>query len=107
ALPSTVSLALESAALTEDIHRRKNERRFRALIEQSSDTVIVLDGDAHVAFVSPACHNLLGLSDEDAIGHSPFEFVHADDTPSVQAIFDKVEAGQTVLDPVEIRLRHV
>src|SRR5690606_25735671 len=38
-----VSLAIESAALTEDLHRRKSDRRFRALVENSSELIVVLD----------------------------------------------------------------
>ena len=40
-----VALALESAALTEDLLRRQSEARFRSLIQNSSDVVTVIDPD--------------------------------------------------------------
>src|SRR5205807_8815769 len=42
-LAGHVTLALEGAALAEEIARRRSERRFRALIEQSSDLVLVVE----------------------------------------------------------------
>ncbi len=110
-LASMVSLALESAALSEDMHRRQSERRFRALVQQSSDIVIVLDmifatDDARISFVSPAAQHLLGLDDEDVVGHSPYDFVHPDDAGIVRNLFEQVLSGQRVLKPVEIRLLH-
>ena len=43
ALATEVSLALESAALTEEVHRRTSEARFGSLVRHSSDLITVLD----------------------------------------------------------------
>jgi hypothetical protein len=40
---SQVGLALESVELREQMHQRRSHRRFRALIENSSDVVLVVD----------------------------------------------------------------
>ena len=45
-LATQVSLALESAALTEEVHRRASEARFGSLVQHSSDLITVLDADA-------------------------------------------------------------
>ena len=45
ALATQVSLALESAALTEEVHRRTSEARFGSLVQHSSDLITVLDAD--------------------------------------------------------------
>src|SRR5262249_6320686 len=38
-LATSVSLALESTALTEDLHRRESEARFSSLVARSSDLI--------------------------------------------------------------------
>ena len=53
ALSASVSLALESAALTEQAHRRENEARFASLVRNASDLITVVDRDGLVLYQSP------------------------------------------------------
>jgi diguanylate cyclase (GGDEF)-like protein/PAS domain S-box-containing protein len=105
-LASEVALALESAALTEDLLRRRSEARFRALIENSSDLVVVLDDDARVTFVSPATHRLLGRSEEYFAGKEPMQFVHPDDREAIREVLDTAQPLSAPTEPIEIRLAH-
>ncbi|MGI8756247.1 MAG: PAS domain-containing protein, partial [Acidimicrobiales bacterium] len=108
ALASTVSLALESAVLTENLMRRRSERRFRALVENSSDIVLVVDPQRTITFASPAAHRLLGLSDKDLIGSHPARWVHPDDWSALARAFAAGDhPAQADGDEVEIRIRHV
>jgi len=59
-LGSTLSLALESAALMESLHRAQSERRFRALVENSSDIVVVADRTGTLTFARPGLPARLG-----------------------------------------------
>jgi diguanylate cyclase (GGDEF)-like protein/PAS domain S-box-containing protein len=68
ALATQVSLALESAALTEEVHRRESEARFGSLVQHASDLITVLDADATVVYQSPSIERVLGYSPEDVIG---------------------------------------
>ncbi|MEO6989629.1 MAG: EAL domain-containing protein [Aquihabitans sp.] len=107
-LASTVSLALESATLTENLHRRRSERRFRALVENSSDIVLVVNEDRFITFASPAAHRLLGLSEQDLVGTHPARWVHPEDWAALATAFDAgttpVRAGDAGL---ETRIRHI
>ncbi|MGH9050180.1 MAG: PAS domain S-box protein, partial [Acidimicrobiia bacterium] len=105
-LASEVALALESAALTEDLLRRRSEARFRALIENSSDLVVVLDDEARVTFVSPAAHRLLGRSEEYFSGKEPMQFVHPDDRGAIRELLDTARPLSAPTEPLEIRLAH-
>jgi diguanylate cyclase (GGDEF)-like protein/PAS domain S-box-containing protein len=105
-LASEVALALESAALTEDLLRRRSEARFRALIENSSDLVVVLDDEARVTFVSPATHRLLGRSEEYFAGKEPMQFVHPDDRGAIRELLETAQPLSSPTDPLEIRLAH-
>ncbi|MGH9050928.1 MAG: bifunctional diguanylate cyclase/phosphodiesterase, partial [Acidimicrobiia bacterium] len=105
-LASEVALALESAALTEDLLRRRSEARFRALIENSSDLVVVLGDDTRVTFVSPATHRLLGRSEEYFAGKEPMQFVHPDDRGAIRELLDTARPLSAPTEPLEIRLAH-
>jgi diguanylate cyclase (GGDEF)-like protein/PAS domain S-box-containing protein len=107
-LASTVSLALESAVLTENLLRRRSERRFRALVEHSSDIVLVVNADRQITFASPAAHRLLGLSEKSLLGSHPARWVHADDWPVLARVLEGTPAvGHQESDGVEVRLVHV
>ena len=68
ALTTQVSLALESAALTEEVHRRESEARFGSLVQHASDLITVLDADATVVYQSPSIERVLGYAPEAVIG---------------------------------------
>jgi diguanylate cyclase (GGDEF)-like protein/PAS domain S-box-containing protein len=68
ALATTVSLALESAALTEEVHRRAGEARFASLVQHASDLITVLDADGTVIYQSPSVERVLGYAPEDLVG---------------------------------------
>jgi diguanylate cyclase (GGDEF)-like protein/PAS domain S-box-containing protein len=106
-LASTVSLALESAVLTENLLRRRSERRFRALVENSSDIVLVVNGERQITFASPAAHRLLGLSEKSLLGSHPARWVHPDDWPVLARILEGDAPRHEESDSVEVRIRHV
>ena len=45
-LVAQLALALESATLADDLHVRQSEARFRALVQNSSDAILLVDKDA-------------------------------------------------------------
>jgi diguanylate cyclase (GGDEF)-like protein/PAS domain S-box-containing protein len=107
-LASTVSLALESAVLTENLLRRRSERRFRALVENSSDIVLVVDSDRQITFASPAAHRLLGLNEKALLASHPARWVHPDDWPTLARILDGTSTQHhDETDSVEVRIRHI
>jgi diguanylate cyclase (GGDEF)-like protein/PAS domain S-box-containing protein len=104
ALTATVSLALESAALTEEIHRQRNERRFRTLVESSSDIVVVIDDGGRIASATPACEHLLGVTEAELIGTDPFGLVHDDDKVLAAVVLGRPVPQATQTEPIELRL---
>ncbi len=106
ALSATMSLALESAVLTEGLHRAKSERRFRTLVEQSSDIVLVFDESKGVTFVSPACNRLLGRDEASLLGTDPVSIVHPDDRELARSMLDRHTSVLGYVEPLELRVRH-
>jgi diguanylate cyclase (GGDEF)-like protein/PAS domain S-box-containing protein len=68
ALGTQVSLALESNALTEELHRRSSEARFRSLVQHAHDLITVLDSSSTVIYQSPSIQRALGYTPEEIIG---------------------------------------
>jgi diguanylate cyclase (GGDEF)-like protein/PAS domain S-box-containing protein len=106
ALSSELSLAIESALLNEERLRRESEKRFRALVENSSDLVMVVGQDGLVSFCSPAAERLLGLPDGYFVGRPPFERVHDDDGWRVPPLMDHPSVPDDTTEPLELRLAH-
>jgi diguanylate cyclase (GGDEF)-like protein/PAS domain S-box-containing protein len=104
-LATEVSLALESAALAEEIHRRRGERRFRALVENSAEVILVLDAEGRVGFASPAADGILGRGDDELVGTSPDQLVHHHDLDRFRAVV-AAAATRGVEEVAEVRLLH-
>jgi two-component system, cell cycle sensor histidine kinase and response regulator CckA len=69
---------------------RRNEAHFRALIEKSSDMIVVLDADARIQFWSASASQTLGWSAQEVLGQSRFEFIHPDDRSRLTAKFQEL-----------------
>ncbi len=68
ALAHQLSLALESAALTEGLHRSASEARLGSLVRHSKELVLVVSADTTISYASPAVERVLGRSQEDVTG---------------------------------------
>ncbi|MEA2842676.1 MAG: hypothetical protein QOJ69_347, partial [Actinomycetota bacterium] len=104
-LAGQVALALDSAALVEEFHARRHERRFRALVEYSSDLISVMGADGLLRFVSPASTRLLGIAPEDLTGLPAIERVHPDDRARVRTILASARGADAPPEPIELRLQ--
>jgi PAS domain S-box-containing protein len=62
----------------EAAHRR-DEQRYRALIEHASDAVLVFDATRLVTYVGPSLERILGHQPSALEGHDLYELVHPDD----------------------------
>jgi diguanylate cyclase (GGDEF)-like protein/PAS domain S-box-containing protein len=104
-LSTTLSLALEAAELSENLHRARSERRFRTLVENSSDLVLVVNDERRTTFVSAASQRLLGMSEEELMDTDPFRLLHDEDRQLAESIIDRRTAVDFI-DPIELRLCH-
>ncbi|MEM0961776.1 MAG: PAS domain S-box protein [Bacteroidota bacterium] len=84
---------------------RRNEARFRALVQDSSDVVVVTDRQHRLTYVSPAISRLLGRDPDPLIGTPLVELVHPDDVDTAQTFLQRAEDGSAA-DQVELRLLH-
>jgi PAS domain S-box-containing protein len=85
---------------------RRSEERFRALVEHSSDALILLDNQGRVTYVSASSQRHLGWTAAAMLGRSIFDFLHADDRELAGArVADAVQRpGATITQ--ELRFQH-
>jgi PAS domain S-box-containing protein len=85
---------------------RESEQRFRALVENSSDLVILLDPDGVLMYASLSIATLLGYPVAEVIGRAFLELAHPADTAAIAALLARARSarGQTVQG--RFRLRH-
>jgi two-component system cell cycle sensor histidine kinase/response regulator CckA len=55
---------------------RESERRFRALVENSEDSIQLATANGTLLYVSPSTERLFGRPPEEIIGRNVFELVH-------------------------------
>ncbi len=67
-----------------------SERRFRALIENSADGILVVDAAGRQVYASPATSRLLGYRPGEYLGRSLLELVHPDDVGEVLAQLEQL-----------------
>jgi PAS domain S-box-containing protein len=70
--------------------RRRIEKRYQALIENSSDIIQVIERDGTLRYVSPSIENVLGYEPDSLIGTDVFEYVHPDDRGHLRSEFETV-----------------
>jgi PAS domain S-box-containing protein len=76
---------------------RKNEHRFRALIQNTFDAIIVADKNAEITFVSDSIYNITGYTPDELLGNKDFVFAHPDDISRLNQLLSRVieQPGQS------------
>ncbi len=100
--------------IARDISKRKqadealrgSAASFRALVEDGSDIILLLEDTGIILYVSPSVQRVLGHDPEDLIGKSAFAFVHAEDLPHVLDALRHTVQGPNRNIAIEFRCRH-
>jgi PAS domain S-box-containing protein len=58
---------------------RESEGRFRALIQNALDIIMVTDADGTIGYLSPSVERTLGYRPEEMLGTNTGDYVHPDD----------------------------
>ncbi len=85
---------------------KDSEEYFRALIENTSDVISVIDADGKRKFTSLSVSHVFGRNPEDILGQSPMDLVHPEDLPLIK--MKLVELLQNPGLPIksEARMQH-
>lgn len=92
---------------------RQSEERFRSLIENALDIIMILDPDGTIGYVSPSVEKVLGYAVTELVGANVNAFIHPEDLPISQSfpqvtLRDRLTNNNQaeILNPIEFRHRH-
>jgi len=95
------------------LYRQKAEKRvkdkeeyYRALIENASDLISIVDKDGIILYLSPSAVHLLGYQPEEQTGKNVTEYIHLEDAPALMEHFAYAIQTQANLKAVRYRFRH-
>ena len=85
----------------------ETSREFRALAEQTTDLLSVLDASGTIRYQSPSARHILGEDPSERVGDNAFEYVHPEDRERVaQRFVEMVESPGTTTERIEYRFEH-
>ncbi len=105
---------LQYVAQIQDISARKaaeqtlrdSESRFRALLANGADIVLLLDRVGVVRWASPSVKRILGIEPGELIGRSNRELAHPDDERALRQGFLATLKSKAELERTTLRFRH-
>lgn len=71
---------------------RESEEKYRSIVENTRDVIMLTNPAGHVDYISPACLDVLGTPAEDIVGKIP-EIFHHEDVERVHSALAKALEG--------------
>ena len=107
----TADLAKANEKLRQEIADRNQaeqalvnqEEYFRALIDNSSDAIIVLGPDMNISYASSSTEQITGRKPEELIGGGGFLNVHPDDMPILEKSIQRLLEGPDNVEHIQLR----
>ncbi len=90
--------------MEEDLH--KSEERFRAIVQNSTDIIVLVDEKGINKYISPSFESITGYKIKDRLGKSGVEFIHPDDKTKVMKNFNQVLSKPDITYKGETRYLH-
>lgn len=84
---------------------KTSEERFKMLVENLSDGILIMAKDGTVLYASPSTIGMLGFPEDELVGQKMFEFIHPEDRPTTMRIFSECLAKPGLALSSETRYR--
>jgi len=104
-LAAHAALALEGAALAEDLHESKSAERFRSLVQNSSDVIALLGRDLTIRYHTPSVERVLGYGEDELVGAELTELLEDGEREGLRSFFSHVCASPRVTMHRDLPLR--
>ena len=83
-----------------------SEQRFRALVENSSDAITLLDAQGTIIYASQSTRGLLGYAPEELVETNMFDYLHPEDEAGAREVFVLLLQAPGIPFRLEYRSRH-
>ena len=82
----------------------QSEQRFKALVQEGSDLIAILNTEGEYIYVSPTSLTILGLNPDVFIGKNVFDFIHPDDIEKATVYLERVlSENKVITEPFRFR----
>ena len=85
---------------------RHNEERFRSLVRNSADIILIVRADGTIVYESPAVARVLGYNPQERLGESVFAVIHPGDVTWVRAMFGDLTRTSDAETNADFRVHH-
>ena len=85
---------------------RKSEEYFRAITQNSSDIIFIVDGLGTIAYASPSVERFLGYKPDELIGKRSLDLILWDDKTKAVEDFGRALLTKEIIIPNVFRIRH-
>lgn len=79
------------------------EHRYRRLIEETSDVIIIVDPDGTFQYLSPSAEDGIGYAPHELVGENGFEYIHPEDRDEAMTQFFAMVENQELRPTLEFR----
>jgi PAS domain S-box-containing protein len=86
--------ALEAKVQERTAELRRNELRYQALVEATTDWVWSINAEGRYTYSSPQVRDLLGYIPDEVIGKTPFDFMPQKEVENIKSIFQEICAAR-------------
>lgn len=77
-----------------------SEQRFKAMVQNGSDLIAIVDTNGRYSYVSPAVTAILGIDPMQMLGKSIFDFIHPNDQEETRRQFNQIKKHKQVPIPL-------
>lgn len=85
---------------------KRNEERFRSMIEHSADIVSLHDAEGNMTYQSPSIKRILGYEQDEILGLNVLDFIHPDYKAATKTETDKVRSKEGIHPSFTTKFRH-
>jgi diguanylate cyclase (GGDEF)-like protein/PAS domain S-box-containing protein len=87
-------------------HVAGSEARFRSLVQNSSDVIIIVGPDGRISYGSASVERVFGYRPAEIVGRDLRSWLHREESAALLAALDETAAPGRTASRVESRLRH-
>ncbi len=84
----------------------KNEKRYRALVNNASDAILILNKDGHPFYSSPSIYKITGYTEKEVLTLNLLDLIHKEDLKKLlqQYLIAEDKKGETIsADPIRFK----
>ena len=97
---------IATLALAEQKALSQSEERFRSLVQNASDVIMILNAEGVISYVSASTYQIKGCLSDDLVNTNVLNWVYPDDTMPMQDLIAECLANSEVNPLRELRFRH-